>query len=138
MSKRLRRALLDYRRERFEPGPDQRVLEGIVGARFREREWRRILKRVGIGHWNPKDLRDTFASQLLTRGINPAFIAKQLGHSNWAVTAQHYARWTGGDVYIEPERLGPGDVPADLLARFRIDSGASDAYHRRESVCQVG
>ncbi len=123
LSRRLRRALLDLRRERFEPGPSQRVLDGITGAGFREREWRRLLKRAGLAGWSPKDLRDTFASQLLTRGINPAFVARQLGHSNWAVTAQHYARWTGGDAYIEPDRLAPGEVPADLLGRFTADQG---------------
>lgn len=42
------------------------------------------------------------------------------GHSNWAVTAQHYAKWTGGDAYIEPDRLESGEVPADLLARFQV------------------
>lgn len=139
MSRRLRRALLDLRRQLFEPGPDARVLEGTTGASFREREWRRIRKRAGLGSVSPKDLRDTFASQLLTRGINPAYVAKQLGHANWSVTAQHYARWTGGDAYIEPERLEPGEVPADLLARFRAVSGASyDAQEEEPSTRLAG
>ena len=138
VSKRLRQALLDLRRHRFEPGSDARVLDGLTGASFRERDWRRIRKRAGLGSVSPKDLRDTFASQLLTRGINPAFVAKQLGHSNWAVTAQHYARWTGGDAYIEPDRLDPGEVPADLLGRFRANSEDSDgtipADHRSRAA----
>ena len=71
MSKRLRRALLDYRQERSDPEPDQRVLDGTTGASFREHDWLRILKRAGLGKVRSKDLRDTFASQLLTRGINP-------------------------------------------------------------------
>ncbi len=29
----------------------------------------------------------------------------------------NYARWIGGDRYIEPPRLGPEEVPPDLLAR---------------------
>ena len=40
------------------------------------------------------------------------------GHTDWSVTARHYARWTAGDHYVEPEKLGPGEVPADLLSRF--------------------
>ena len=133
VSKRLRRGLLDLRRHRFEPGPDARVLDGLTGASFRERDWRRIRKRAGLGSVSPKDLRDTFASQLLTRGINPAFVAKQLGHSNWAVTAQHYARWTGGDAYIEPDRLNAGEVPADLLGRFRADSADSESANKSDT-----
>jgi hypothetical protein len=49
---------------------------------------------------------------------------RQLGHADWSVTARHYARWTGGDRYVEPERLLPGEVPADLLARFRADTAS--------------
>ncbi|MCH8084587.1 MAG: tyrosine-type recombinase/integrase, partial [Myxococcales bacterium] len=44
------------------------------------------LSRAGLGHWAPKDLRDTFASHLLTRGINPAYVSHQLGHADWSVT----------------------------------------------------
>jgi len=58
-----------------------------------------------------KDLRDTFASQLLTAGV-------QLGHADVAVTAHHYARWIGGVEYREPLRLAPGELPADFLARL--------------------
>jgi integrase len=53
-----------------------------------------------------KDLRDTFASQLLTAGVNLAYVSGQLGHADVSVTARHYARFigTGGDdfVYVEP------------------------------------
>jgi hypothetical protein len=69
----------------------------------------------------PKDLRDTFASHLLTRGISPAYVSRQLGHADWSVTARHYARWCGGDGYVEAERLLPGEIPADLLARFKVE-----------------
>jgi len=118
MSRRLRAALLKLRAAQFEPGPEARVLREFHGGNFRGREWRRILERAGLGHWAVKDLRDTYASHLLTRGVNPAYVSRQLGHADWSVTARHYARWTGGDQYVEPERLRPGEVPADLLARF--------------------
>ena len=65
-----------------------------------------------------KDLRDTFASQLLTSGVSLGYVSKQLGHADVAVTAKHYARWAGGDFYREPMVLEPGEVPADLLARL--------------------
>lgn len=118
LSRRLRAALLRLREAQFNPGPDARVLPQFHAANFRGRQWRRILSRAGLGHWAMKDLRDSFASHLLTRGVNPAYVSRQLGHADWSVTARHYARWTAGDQYVEPERLLPGEVPADLLARF--------------------
>jgi integrase len=107
LSRRLRRVLrrLTFRPERFNPPPDAFVAAGIDPYNFRKREWRRILQRAGIGHRALKDLRDTFASQ-------------QLGHSDVATTARHYARWCGGSEYWEPLALEEGEVPADLLARF--------------------
>jgi hypothetical protein len=65
-----------------------------------------------------KDLRDTFASQLLTSGVSLGYVSRQLGHADVAVTAKHYARWAGGDLYREPMVLEHGEVPADLLARL--------------------
>jgi integrase len=38
-----------------------------------------------------KDLRDTYASHLLTRGIPIQFVSRQLGHGGVSVTEQHYA-----------------------------------------------
>lgn len=140
LSRRLRAALLQLRESQFNPGPDARVLAEFYGGNFRGREWRRILTRAGLGHWSPKDLRDTFASHLLTRGVNPAYVSRQLGHADWSVTARHYARWTGGDQYVEPERLRSGEVPADLLARFvtksdgPIESSACPAPRDRISA----
>ena len=125
LSKRLRHALAALYRGRFEPTPSALVLEGIEPNNFRQREWRRILKRAGIGHLALKDLRDTFASQLLTAGVQLGYVSVQLGHSDVAVTAQHYARWIGGSMYRDPMRLRTGEVPADLLARLGDESQRS-------------
>ena len=46
------------------------------------------------------------------------YVSQQLGHSDVATTARHYARWCGGNEYWEPLVLEEGEVPADLLARF--------------------
>lgn len=43
-----------------------------------------------------------------------------------ATTARHYARWAGGDLYREPLRLAPGEVPADFLARLGEKRPQSD------------
>jgi hypothetical protein len=69
-----------------------------------------------------QDLRDTYASYLLTRGIPLQSVSRQLGHGGVSVTEQHYAKYLGveGDefVYVEPARLAPGEIQADLLARL--------------------
>ena len=64
------------------------MLAGVDDSNFRKREWRRILKRAAIGHRALKDLRNTFASQLLTAGVTPGYVSSQLGHSDVSVTAR--------------------------------------------------
>ena len=74
---------------------------------FRKREWRRILKRAQVGHRALKDLRDTYASQLLSCGVSLGYVSHQLGHQDVSTTAKHYARWIGahfGD-REHPDRL---------------------------------
>ena len=118
LSVRLRDSLADHYRERFEPSPEAYVLEGIDPSNFRKREWRRILERAKLGHRALKDLRDTFASQLLTAGVQLGYVSQQLGHADVAVTARHYARWVGGAEYREAIQLKEGELPADVLARL--------------------
>ena len=119
LSKRLRLVLSLAYRKQFEPNLEARVLEGINPANFRKREWRRILKRAKVGSRRLKDLRDTYASQLLTAGVQLGYVSHQLGHSDVSVTARHYARWAGGDAYRDPLQLEGSEVPTDLLARLR-------------------
>jgi integrase len=69
-------------------------------------------------HRTPKDLRDTFASHLLTAGVQLGYVSRQLGHSDVSVTARHYARWAGGDAYRSPLEAREDEVPADLLSRL--------------------
>ena len=72
-----------------------------------------------------KDLRDTYASSLLTAGVQLGYVSSQLGYADVAVTARHYAKWIGGDVYREPFQLRPGDVPADFIARSAYEFAQS-------------
>ena len=119
LSRRLRWALLElYQSHDHPPAPREFVLAGVDDSNFRKREWRRILKHAKIGHRALKDLRDTFASQLLTAGIQLGYVSSQLGHADVAVTARHYARWIEGDRYREPMVMEGDEVPADLLARL--------------------
>ena len=118
LSTRLRGALLGLYRLREKPADDAAVIQSGMNRR----EWQRLLDAAKIGHRRFKDLRDTFGSQLVSAGVPLAYVSRQLGHADVAVTARHYARWTGGDDYREPVRLLPGEVPADLLARLTLAS----------------
>ena len=122
MSRRLRRALQALYKDRFQPGPRTLVLKGVDADNFRKREWRRICDRAEIGHRAMKDLRDTYASQLLTCGVQLGYVSRQLGHSKPTVTADHYAKWCGGDDYRNPLAPRDGELPADLLARIPAES----------------
>jgi integrase len=118
LSRRLRGVLRELYAMQFEPGPAARILPGFERHNFTARAWRRILERAEIGHRSPKDLRDSFASWLLSLGVQLGWVSRQLGHAGVAVTSAHYARWCGGDVYREPMALLPGELPPDLLARI--------------------
>lgn len=65
-----------------------------------------------------KDLRDTFASQLLSAGVQLGYVSTQLGHADFGVTVRHYAKCVGGDEYRPALIIEPGEVPAHLLARL--------------------
>lgn len=79
------------------------------------------MKRAGLdtgeASHTPKDLRDTFASQLLTVGVPLERIKKYLGHATIRVTEKHYATWVHEEE-AEGFRLGEGEVRPDFLARL--------------------
>jgi integrase len=41
------------------------------------------LKKANIDYRNPYQTRHTYASQMLSRGENPMWVAHQLGHKDW-------------------------------------------------------
>ncbi len=115
MSRRLRSVLLEFRAEKWNPSPDEHVLAGIDARNWAKRQWRRIKERAKVVA-RRKDLRDTFASVLLSNGIPLKYVSVQLGHASTAITEKHYAKWCHGDDCVDPVRLSPCDLPADLLA----------------------
>jgi integrase len=94
----------------------------VLRWKTRKKYWRAlqdVCDAAGIQRQvHPKDLRDTYASQLLTMGIPLGYIAGQLGHAQLTTTARHYARWVDQDGYQNPVPVGENEVPADLLARL--------------------
>jgi integrase len=70
-----------------------------TGARWtsdqsiRAGDWQRSLRLAGVRYRYPYQMRHTFASQALSAGENVMWVAKQMGHSDWTMTARKYARW---------------------------------------------
>ena len=141
LSRRLRAALGDLYLARFEGDPgayssDLRVLEGVDPDNFRVRAWRAICTRADLGWRAMKDLRDTYASQLLTAGVQLGYVSRQLGHATPVVTTDHYAKWCGGDDYRDPVPVEEGELPSDLLAR--IAEKVASKSHQAEEATPTG
>lgn len=58
-----------------------------------ERPWKYVLKRAKVRYRNPYQTRHTYASQLLSGGENPLFVAQQMGHKTTEMIMRHYGRW---------------------------------------------
>lgn len=63
------------------------------GKAARERDWTAALRRAKVPYRYPYQMRHTFASMLLSAGENVMWVARQLGHRDWTITAKRYARW---------------------------------------------
>jgi integrase len=59
---------------------------------FRTGYWAKVLKRLGIRHRGPYNMRHTRATALLMQGVNPALAAKQMGH-DLRTFLTVYAKW---------------------------------------------
>lgn len=60
---------------------------------IREHYWRQALQAAGVRYRYPYQMRHTYASQALSAGENVLWVAKQMGHKDWTITARKYARW---------------------------------------------
>jgi len=120
LSGRLRAALEELFTARRPKSLDERLCGDMSGVQFLKGPWQQVIARADLPGRVPKDLRDTFGSWLVSCGVPLLYVSRQLGHSSIAVTEKHYAKWIpgGGDLYVHPPALDPGDVPADLLVRL--------------------
>ena len=55
--------------------------------------WKEILKAANVRYRPAKQIRHTYASQMLSGGENPAFIASQLGHEDLEMIFKVYGKW---------------------------------------------
>jgi integrase len=123
LSRRLRSVLREHWVAEGQPSANDRVLSRFNARNYRARHFDEVMRRAGLAGHTPKDLRDTFASWLVSLGAPVAWVSESLGHANWAITARHYARWmndAAGQQFTP--KLDSGDVWPDLLARVGATS----------------
>ncbi len=60
---------------------------------IRKTAWIPLLKKSGVRYRCPYQTRHTFASQMLSAGADPTWLANQMGHKDWGMIRQVYARW---------------------------------------------
>jgi integrase len=65
---------------------------------IRECMWTAALKRAKVRYRKPYQTRHTFATMMLMAGENPLWVAKQMGHTDAALTLKRYARWIASDM----------------------------------------
>lgn len=61
--------------------------------RLREQFFQPCLRACGIRQRPAYNTRHTYATLALMAGVNPAYIATQLGHANTAMLFKHYVKW---------------------------------------------
>lgn len=63
------------------------------GKAIRVRDWMATLRTARVPYRAPKQMRHTYASMMLSAGENVMWVAGQMGHKDWTVTAKRYARF---------------------------------------------
>src|SRR6185312_10213627 len=81
------------------------------------------LKACGIRQRVPYNTRHTFATVNLMAGLNPNYIASQLGHTTTAMLFQRYAKWIPG--------ADDGRSAAQMNAAFAQQTAAMGSNLRR-------
>lgn len=62
-------------------------------TQLREIGWIPAIKASGVPYRNPYQTRHTYASNLLSAGENPMWVAQQMGHADWGMIRRRYGRW---------------------------------------------
>lgn len=62
--------------------------------------WRPTLKALGIRDRDAKQTRHSFATMCLHAGMNPAYVARQMGHTDTRMFFQVYSKWIDGQANV--------------------------------------
>jgi integrase len=60
---------------------------------LRKTAWKPALETAGVPYRKPYSTRHTYASLMLSNGVNPMLVAKQMGHKDWGMLRKVYGRW---------------------------------------------
>ncbi len=60
---------------------------------IRKTMWKPAVNRAGVRYRRPYQTRHTYASMLLSADEYVMWVAKQMGHRDWIMTARIYSRW---------------------------------------------
>ncbi|MDY6796944.1 MAG: site-specific integrase [Actinomycetota bacterium] len=88
--------------ERSRPGPSEIVFVNsrggyLNGVNWTKRNLSAILERAEVRNVTCHSLRHTYASLLLSKGVDPLFVSRQLGHSTIKITADYYGHLMNED-----------------------------------------
>jgi integrase len=67
--------------------------EPIGSEKVTQRAFKPLLKRTGLPEIRFHDLRHTFATLLLARGVHPTYVQRALGHASVKMTLDRYSHW---------------------------------------------
>ena len=132
LSRRLRNALAELYRARWEPGPADQIVKASYWG-LSELVLRRVLRLAGLPHRTFQNLRATCSSLLKQWGIAPAYVRAMIGHKTDAVAREHYDR-LDFTTYRAPEELRDGETPMDLFARVCVEPDADAVQPLGERV----
>lgn len=62
-------------------------------ASIRDNVWIPAIRRSGVRYRKPYQTRHTYGSMMVSAGENPAWVAAQMGHSDWGMIRRVYAQW---------------------------------------------
>jgi len=62
----------------------------------RDHYWKPALRRLGIRQRRAYQTRHTYAANALSAGVNPSYIARQMGHKSANMLFKTYAKWIDG------------------------------------------
>lgn len=91
---------------------------------FRQVAWVPTIRRAKVAYREPKQMRHTYASMMLTAGENIAAVSRQLGHTSIQTTLKTYARW------IPKAATGYGSKAIEM---FSNEGGNSPSIAQKEN-----
>ncbi|NYT78628.1 site-specific integrase [Alcaligenaceae bacterium] len=86
--------------------------------------WREALRETGIRPRSARQTRHTYATLCLHAGMNPAYVSRQMGHTNAKMFFETYSRWLDGHANDREK----AKMDAFLLAETNFQTGVFTSY----------